>query len=193
MPREGALRLLIERWRELCAPSALAAFPEAPARARLLGRPFIQNDGRLEIGPDLMMSSIPVTSHLVVSPGALLRIGARVRIAHGVAISAAAEIEIGDDVDLGPFCMILDSDYHDRNDRDAAGPSKPIRIGRGARLGAGVVVLRGAIIGDGDEIQAGSVVSRRLPEGVIAAGVPARPLGPARRGATPITSLDPSS
>lgn len=144
--------------------------------AVLHGRPFVRNLGHIEIASDFVMSSLPVRSHLVTGPRGVLRIGARVHIAHGASISAHAELEIGDDVVIGPFAMLLDSDYHDASRRDSPGAARPIRIGRGVRLGAGVVVLRGAVIGDGAVIDAHSVVNRYVPGAVRASGVPARPV-----------------
>ncbi|CAN5698466.1 hypothetical protein BH11MYX4_BH11MYX4_46030 [soil metagenome] len=143
---------------------------------RLRGRPFVRNLGRIEIGDDFVASSIPVRTHLVTGPEGVLRIGDRVRIAHGASISAQAELIIGDDCVIGPFAMLIDSDYHDASDRRAVGEAKPIHIGRGVHIGAGVVVLRGAVIGDGAIIDPHSVVSRYVPAGAHAAGVPARPV-----------------
>ena len=48
-----------------------------------------------------------------------------------------------------------------------------IRIGDGACLGYGVIVLDGVTIGDGAVIGAGSVVTRNVPENAIAVGNPA--------------------
>ncbi|HSO35826.1 MAG TPA: acyltransferase [Labilithrix sp.] len=144
--------------------------------SRLRGRPFVRNLGRMEIGDDFVASSIPVRTHLVTGPKGVLRIGNRVRIAHGASISAQAELIIGDDCVIGPFAMLIDSDYHDASDRRAVAEAKPIHIGRGVRIGAGVVILRGAVIGDGAVIEPRSVVSRYIPAGAHAAGVPARPV-----------------
>ena len=52
----------------------------------------------------------------------------------------------------------------------------PVRIGRNCWLGAGVIVLPGITIGDNTVVGAGSVVTRDLPSGVIAAGNPCRVL-----------------
>lgn len=52
----------------------------------------------------------------------------------------------------------------------------PVRIGRNCWLGAGVIVLPGVTIGDNTVVGAGSVVTRDLPAGVIAAGNPCRVL-----------------
>ena len=52
----------------------------------------------------------------------------------------------------------------------------PIHIGEGCWLGAGVVVVPGVSIGDYAVIGAGSVVTKDIPEGVLAAGNPCRVL-----------------
>ncbi len=49
-----------------------------------------------------------------------------------------------------------------------------IRVGDGAWLGFGVIVLDGATIGAGAIIGAGSVVTKDVPENAIAVGNPAR-------------------
>ncbi len=54
--------------------------------------------------------------------------------------------------------------------------NQTIRIGRNCWLGAGVIVLPGVTIGDNTVVGAGSVVTRDLPDHVIAAGNPCRVL-----------------
>ena len=49
-----------------------------------------------------------------------------------------------------------------------------IVIGDDAWLGVGVIVLDGVKIGKGAVVGAGSVVTRDIPDGAIATGVPAR-------------------
>ncbi|MBQ8374970.1 MAG: sugar O-acetyltransferase [Clostridia bacterium] len=50
----------------------------------------------------------------------------------------------------------------------------PVRIGKNCWLGAGVIVLPGITIGDNVVIGAGSVVTKDLPDNVIAVGNPCR-------------------
>lgn len=52
----------------------------------------------------------------------------------------------------------------------------PVHIGRCCWIGAGAVILPGVTIGDGSVIGAGSVVTRDIPENVVAVGNPCRVL-----------------
>lgn len=54
----------------------------------------------------------------------------------------------------------------------------PIHIGNNCWLGAGVIVLPGVTIGDNSVIGAGSVVTKDIPENVVAVGNPCRVLRP---------------
>jgi len=92
-------------------------------------------------------------------------------------IDASLRIEIGDHAGLGPNCYITDHDHGiapDRNFLDQELVEAPTRIGPCAWLGAGVTVLKGVTVGAGAVIGAGSVVTRDVPDGAIAVGVPAR-------------------
>ncbi|HEY8209277.1 MAG TPA: phosphopantetheine-binding protein [Myxococcaceae bacterium] len=142
---------------------------------RLNGRPFVDNLGLLVLGDEVEVSSTPVQSHLVTGPGGALEIGRAVRIGHGAAIVSHARVEIGEGARIGPFAMIMDTDFHEAGAHNSAGEPKPIRIGRGAVLESRVTVLRGTTIGEGARVRAGSVVSGDVPAGVVVAGVPARP------------------
>ena len=54
----------------------------------------------------------------------------------------------------------------------------PVRIGEDCWLGAGVIVLPGVTIGRGSAIGAGSVVTKDIPENVVAFGNPCRVVRP---------------
>ncbi|MEO8681337.1 MAG: acyltransferase [Vicinamibacterales bacterium] len=58
--------------------------------------------------------------------------------------------------------------------RDQGGRERQVRIGAGAWIGSAAVVM--ANVGPATVVGAGSVVTRELPGGVVAAGVPARVL-----------------
>ena len=56
-----------------------------------------------------------------------------------------------------------------------------VRIGEGAMIGAGAVVLPGVEIGAGAQVAANSLVTEDVPAGVTVAGVPARVDGQEKR------------
>ena len=82
-------------------------------------------------------------------------------------------IRIGDDVTLAPNVHILAHDASTRRFLNYARIGK-VTIGDRVFLGAGAIVLPGVRVGNNVIIGAGSVVSHDIPDGKLAAGVPAR-------------------
>lgn len=113
---------------------------------------------------------------LHVDYGTQIRIGDRAFVNFGLVALDVAAITIGDDVQIGPNVQLL-TPLHpldaDRR-RDKWENAKPITIGDNVWLGGGVVVCPGVTIGGNTVVGAGSVVTRDLPEGVLAVGNPAR-------------------
>jgi len=89
-----------------------------------------------------------------------------------------AQITIGDNVLLGPRVGIYTANHAiDPAERVAGGCyARPVRIGNRVWVGGGVQINQGVTIGDDSIIGAGSVVTRDVPAGVIAAGVPCKVL-----------------
>jgi acetyltransferase-like isoleucine patch superfamily enzyme len=85
-------------------------------------------------------------------------------------------VQIGDNTLLSMHCRILSSNHTIpeigtliRSQPDILLPTK---IGSDVWLGAGVTVLGGVTIGDGCVVGAGAVVTKDIPAGAIAYGVP---------------------
>ena len=83
-----------------------------------------------------------------------------------------APIIFGEKVLIGPNCKILTS-WHDENNIDII-YAKPIKFGDNVWLTMDVTVLAGVEIGSNTIIGAGSVVTKSIPDNVIAAGNPAK-------------------
>ncbi|MEV4345630.1 sugar O-acetyltransferase [Actinoplanes sp. NPDC049596] len=85
-------------------------------------------------------------------------------------------ITIGDHVLFGPRVGIYTSNHAVDAGERAAGAcyAKPVVIGDNVWIGGGVTINQGVTIGDGAIVGSGSVVTKSIPAGVIAAGVPAR-------------------
>ncbi len=108
----------------------------------------------------------------------VVRIGDRCVIGRGSHIVGHWSIEIGDDIQTGPYVYITDQNHSYRDPGSPIGRQLPVeasvRIGSGSWLGAHCVVLPGADLGINTVVAAGAVVRGRVPDHCIVAGVPAR-------------------
>lgn len=105
----------------------------------------------------------------------------------------ANSVTIGNYVNIGADCMILDTDCHSldwnkrgkRGGRDEQGRSvdhlntkkAPVVIEDDVMIGTRSIILKGVTIGARSVIGAGSVVSKSIPPDCIAAGNPCRVIG----------------
>ncbi|RJL35468.1 sugar O-acetyltransferase [Bailinhaonella thermotolerans] len=89
-------------------------------------------------------------------------------------------ITIGHHVLFGPRVGVYTSNHAIDAAERAAGAcyARPVTIGDRVWIGGGVTINPGVTIGDDTIIGSGSVVTRPIPSGVIAAGSPARVLRP---------------
>jgi UDP-2-acetamido-3-amino-2,3-dideoxy-glucuronate N-acetyltransferase len=101
------------------------------------------------------------------------RVGARVSIQTLVYLTAAAVVE--DDVFIGPGVTSTNDDTMDRHSRD-----EPLRgpvLRRACRVGGGVTLTPGVVIGEEAFVAAGAVVTRDVAARTVVMGVPARVVG----------------
>lgn len=88
------------------------------------------------------------------------------------------KIVIEDNVMFGPNVTILTSGHPVYPEYRTTGVmySAPVTIKKGAWLCSGVTVLPGVTIGENAVIAAGSVVTKDIPENVVAMGIPCKPV-----------------
>jgi len=154
-------------------PKTVVAFPVAA----LFGERYIRLGEGSVIGPYSTLSA-GVGPGQVLERDTVVSIGDRCVIGKGSAIVGHSNIEIGDDVWTGPYVYITDVNHGYEDVTVPPGlqfaADRPVRIGAGAWLGTGVVVVPGASIGEHVVIGAGAVVVGEIPDRTVAVGNPAR-------------------
>ena len=106
--------------------------------------------------------------------------GKNIKIGKNVFINACCRfqdqggIEIGDGSLIGHNTTIatLNHDFNPAKRQNLT--PRPVKIGKNVWIGSDCTILPGVIIGDGAIIGAGSVVTKSIPQNVIAVGNPAR-------------------
>ncbi len=126
-----------------------------------------------------------------ISPGCTLAnshsltIGANFCTNRNVLIDAIGGISIGDDVNIGPNCVLLSHEHsmltHGSYASRQAYRRKPITIGSGAWIGANCFVKAGISIGNAAVVGACSNVVTNVPDNGRVIGSPARPYVKAMR------------
>ena len=131
------------------------------------------------IGPNVCLSAgISPDQEMLTCP--VVSIGRRCVIGRGSHLVGHWRIELGDEIQTGPYVYITDQN-HSYEDPDTpvgwqAPVEKAVSIGSGSWLGANVVILPGTSLGRNTTVAAGAVVRGTFPDHVVLGGVPARVL-----------------
>ena len=149
------------------------------------------------LGRDVVIHHPDLVNLYGCTIGDLTKIGAFVEIQKHASIGRLCKISshtfvcegvtIEDEVFVGHGVMFI----NDRYPRATAGGQLqgeadwqvvPTRVGRGASIGSGAVIMCGITIGEGALVGAGAVVTRDVAAGATVAGVPARLIARRDRG-----------
>ena len=140
---------------------------------RIRGNVIFSGQGKLNCGDNLLIRSPkfnPVRIHIEKSSN--LTLGNQVFLNFGVHLSCSKEIRIGNHVDFGEDCLIIDNDFHSLN--NSRPKIEPILINDNVWIASRVIILKGVSIGEGSVIGAGSVITKSIPANSFAAGNPAK-------------------
>lgn len=160
-------------WRILLARIYLRSSDRIGKLVSVNGKPIVGNLGHMEFEDEVRIWSNIERTKLYTGKGGKLIVGRNSRL-NGVHIDARELVHIGDTVQIGPYTIIMDSDFHDLKDHSKDGPSKPIYIEDDVWIATRVTILKGVRIGKGSVIAAGAIVTKDVPEYCVAAGTPAR-------------------
>ena len=85
-----------------------------------------------------------------------------------VMIVSKDEIEIGNNVIIGPNVVIVDHDHNYKvSDRKNTFTAAPVHIGDNVWIGANVIIMKGTSIGEGTVIGAGMVLKGEYPSNTV--------------------------
>ncbi len=157
---------------------------------RFAGRIHVIGDPRrITIGDGCSLHrGVTLWTHAFGSGRGEIVLGRRITMLHNVTLNSWERIEVGDESAFGDGCYVQDNDHG----MEPGTPimrqpchGAPITIGSDVWFGARCMVLKGVSVGDGTVVGGGSVVVKSLPAGVVAVGVPCRPIK-RRGGGAPI-------
>lgn len=160
-------------WRIILARIYLRSVNKIGKLVSVNGKPIVGNLGQMIFEDEVRIWSIIERTKLYTGKAGKLVVGRNSRL-NGVHIDARELIHIGDTVQIGPYTIIMDSDFHDLKDHSKDGPSKPIYIEDDVWIATRVTILKGVRIGKGSVIAAGAIVTKDVPAYCVAAGTPAR-------------------
>lgn len=153
------------------------------------GIPYISGPVAIHIGADCRLSAAMTISGRPCSATPRLEIGNNVGIGWQTTLAVGSKIVLGDNVRIAGRAFLagypghpLDADARARGLPDRDEQVGAIVLERDVWLATGVTVMAGVTIGAGTVVAAGSVVTRSLPGGVLAGGVPARVIRPLAPG-----------
>ena len=163
-PLDAELISARERARDLCQALNVTREAEQEVRRRILGE-------LLGKGGDTVIMQPP----FYCDYGSNIELGERVFFNFNCVVLDVCPVRIGDFTLFGPAVQIL-TPMHPYNAslRRKQEFGKPVEIGSDVWVGGGALILPGVRIGSRTVIGAGSVVTRDIPDGVLAAGNPCR-------------------
>ncbi len=122
-------------------------------------------EGKLGDGSRVMSPLTAVRPHEV-------SIGRNVIVMNGCLMMSAGGITIEDDVQIAANVQLI-SNNHDPYERNVI-TCRPVRICKGAWIGAGSTILPGVTVGKHAIVGAASVVTKSIPDYAVAVGNPAK-------------------
>jgi maltose O-acetyltransferase len=108
--------------------------------------------------------------------GSNIHAGDNLYMNYGCVLLDCNVIRLGDNLLCGPYVQIYTASHPTDPVVRLTGRelAAPVSIGNNVWIGGGAIICSGVTIGNGTTIGAGSVVTRNIPDNVIAAGNPCR-------------------
>lgn len=149
---------------------------------------YVENGASLEFkGSGTIINNTSVSNLFGLSQRTIFYVkkNAKVVIGEGCGISgtsfcARESITVGNRVQIGANCKIIDNDMHSLDPKDRESDNRdnikaiPVSIGDDCFIGANSIILKGTVLGKNVIVGAGSVVHGTFPDNVVIVGNPAK-------------------
>lgn len=112
-------------------------------------------------------SKISIGQRVIIRPGSMLfadNVGGDIVIGDDVMMGCGVHIYVNNHRFDNPRQSVIDQDYY---------PSKSVVLEKGCWIGANTIILPGVSVGENTVIGAGSIVTKSIPDRVLAVGNPA--------------------
>lgn len=178
-------------WRHLLSPVSsywleVTQSLDFDERPLLVGWPIIRSTGKISIGKNCVLVSLPNGNPLglyrpcmleTLNPDSRIVIGDDFS-ASGVCVVAATSVIIGRGVSVGANATIVDTDFHallpaERKLQQPA-RSSPVLIEDDVWIGMNALIMKGVTIRRAAIVGANAVVTKNVRAGAVVAGNPAR-------------------
>ena len=163
-PMDPELVVARARARDLCQDLNATRESQQAERRRILDALFARGGDSVWMQPPFYCDY-----------GSNIELGQRVFFNFNCVVLDVCRVRIGDFTLFGPAVQIYTATHPlDAELRRTSEFCKPVEIGSDVWVGGGAIILPGVRIGSRAVIGAGSVVTRDIPEDVLAAGNPCR-------------------
>lgn len=138
-------------------------------------KPIVEIYGNLEIGHRVKFWSKFEKCKIFIKSGASLIIGDDSFI-NGVHISSSTRIQIGKNVHIGPYTIIMDNDFHTTSEGNSEKMKAEIIIEDNVWIAMRCMIMKGVTVGEGSVVAAGAIVTKDVPPRTVVGGIPAKVL-----------------
>jgi maltose O-acetyltransferase len=157
-----------DRARDLCQDLNATREADQDARRRILKELFGRGGESVWMQPPFFCDY-----------GSNILLGERVFFNFNCVVLDVCRVTVGDSTLFGPAVQIYTATHPMNAElRRKQESGKPVEIGSDVWVGGGAILCPGVTVGSRSVIGAGSVVTRDIPEGVLAAGNPCRVIRP---------------
>jgi acetyltransferase-like isoleucine patch superfamily enzyme len=132
------------------------------------GPVWLRGQGTVHIGRGVRLLAERAPIELHAHTGASVHLDEGVVVEGGTSIEATLSIRVGARTTIGPFCKLMDNDFHTAGDPLTRPAGMPVIVGADVVMGPRAILLRGSEIGPGARIAPGAVVSFRVPANTTA-------------------------